>query len=161
MKRAMGLALMVLGFAVAAHADRVTSDGLEGRTGEVLVVHAAPTEALGTAILVDEAGMFQRDWSSNFGALDNSGRLTANIFDPRFDGSTTTARGSADSNFVQEWLDGILGTRDEGRGSRFGINHPEPFHRFLGVQDVPESGTLLLMGMGLALIAVRMRRSAA
>lgn len=162
MKRAMGLVLTVLAFAVTAHADRVSydSDVFVGRAGEVLASQAAPTENLGSAMLLDEAGKIKLGSSNSFGAFDNSGRLTADVFSSRFDDSATTARGSADLNFVQEWLDGLLGTRDEGRGGRFGINHPEPFHQILGVQDVPEPGTLLLMSLGLALIAMRMRRSA-
>lgn len=160
MKRAMGLVLTVLAFAVTAHADRIlpTSDAFSGRAGEVLVPEAAPTEMLGTATMLGETGKFQLGSGI---ALDNPGRLTADIFDSRFDGSAATARDAGGLNFVEEWLDGFLGTRDEGRGGRFGINHPEPFHQILGVQNVPEPGTLVLMGVGLALIAVRMRRSAA
>jgi hypothetical protein len=141
MKRAMGLVLTVLAFGLTAHADRISSsnEAFIGRAGEVIAPQAATTEAL-----------------SGFGALDISARLTDDVFNSRFSDSAESAR---DSTVIQEWLDGFWGTVNDRRNGRLGIGHRDPIYRsILGVQEVSEPGTLLLMGMGLALLAVGMRR---
>jgi hypothetical protein len=161
MKPAIGLILAVLSFAVIAQADRVSCSGeaLVGRAGKVLTPQAAPTEAPAIAILLDEPGTIDRDPSTNFDGLGSPMRLTDDVLGSRFDDPATLDRGSAQFYFIQLWLDGFLGRQDDGRGGRFGIEHPEPVRRFVGIQDVPEPGTVLMMSVGLALIAVSKRRA--
>lgn len=161
MKPALGLILAVLAFAVTAQADRVSYSGeaLVGRAGKVLTPQAVPTEAPAIAILLDEPGTINRDSSTNFDRLGSPVCLTDDVPGSRFDDPVTFGRGSAQFCFIQLRLDGFLGRQDDGRGGRFGIEHPEPVHRFLGIQDVPEPRTVLMMGVGLALIAVSKRRA--
>jgi PEP-CTERM motif len=56
-------------------------------------------------------------------------------------------------------LEGNLRDRDDGPGEYFRSEHPDPFRRALGVQEVPEPGTLLLMGAGPAALALWKRRT--
>jgi PEP-CTERM motif len=161
MKRAMGLVLMVSGFAVAAHADRmVYGDGVVGgHAGEVIGPQASFTEAVVAGNLADETGTTARGWSSSLSTVESPVRLTDDVNYSQFNVFAETAGDSSGFDFIRGAWDGFPGKRDDGRGDRFGIDHPEPFHRFVGVQEIPEPGTLLLMGAGLAALALWKRRT--
>ena len=155
MKRAMGLVLVVLGFAVAAHADRMEyGDGVVGgNAGEVMGPQASFTEPVVAGKLADETSTTVRGWST-LGTVESPVRLTDDVHSSQYNVLAKTAGDSSGFDFMQGALDGFPGKKDDGRGNRFGIDHAEPFRRFVGVQEIPEPGTLLLMGMGLALVAV-------
>lgn len=161
MKRAMGLILMVLGFAVVAHGDRVAYDGAAviPRAGEVLGASATFDAATGTAIPGDDTGTIA--WvGSSLSTSGSRARLTDDVFYPPLSESAEIGGDSAGFDFFRGVLGGFTGTRDDGRGGRFGIYDPEPFHRYLGVQEIPEPGTLQLLVVALVLMAIWMRRSA-
>lgn len=161
MKRAMGLILMVLGFAMVAHGDRIAYDGAAviPRAGEVLGVSATLDATTGTAIPGDDTGTIA--WrGSSLSASKSQARLTDDVFYPPLGESAKIGGDSAGFDFFRGVSGGFTGTRDDGRGGRFGIYDPEPFHRYLGVQEIPEPGTLHLLAVGLVLMAIWMRRSA-
>jgi hypothetical protein len=159
MKRAMGLVLVVLASAVVAHADRIEYDGgaVAAQDGKGFGAQVASKEA--AVIVVDGTSASAREWSTTLSSLESPSRLTDDISSSEFNESAKTAEVSGGSESIRSALDGFRGTRDDGRRGRFGIEHQESVHRFLGIQDVPEPGTVLMLGMGLALITVWKRRN--
>ena len=160
-KRAMGLIFMVLGFAVVAQADRMAYDGgaVMPSGGEAIGAPARFAAEVGGAILVDDTGRIARDGDTTFSKSEKYAQLTSEVFYSQVNDSAKTDWQSSEHDSIRAVLDGFAGTRDDGRGGRFGVDHPEPFQRFLGVQEIPEPRTLALLGIGLALIAVWKRSS--
>lgn len=156
----MGLVLMVLGFAVAAHADRMVYDDgvVGGRAGKAIRPQASFTEAVVAGNLADETGTTLRGWST-LSTAESPTRLTDDVDYSQVNVPAKTAGDSSAFDFTRGAHDGFPGKRDDEHGSRFGIDHPEPFRRFIEVQEIPEPGTLPLLGIGLALMAVWMWRS--
>jgi hypothetical protein len=157
----MGLVLMVLGFAVAAHADRMAyGDGVVGgHGGEAIGRQTSFTEALAAGNLADETGTAARGWSSTLSTEESGVRLTDDVDYSQFNVLAKTAGDSSGFDFIRGAWDDFPGKGEDGRGNRFGVDHAEPLRRFVGVQEIPEPGTFPLLGIALALMAVWMRRS--
>jgi hypothetical protein len=155
MTRAMGLIWAVLAFAVVAHADRIGYGGSDYAAGAVpdLRSEAPSTEVLHSPnLLIEPGGMAFRANGALFGSGDAE-RLTDYVFYSSL-GLAKAVEGSAefDSN------PGNLGARYGEGGEYFRVEHPDPFRRELGVQEVPEAGTLVLMSAGLGALALWKRR---
>ena len=153
MKRAMGLTLAVLTFAIVAHAD-----GIEyGRSD--LRSQALSVEALESSNHFMDLGSTAFRTDLVFLGTDDAAGSTDYLFYSHFGDSEKAVGGPIDFDSIRLGVDGPLGTRHDERGGRFGIVHPEPFHRILGVQEIPEPGTVLLLGVGLTLMTVWKRSS--
>ncbi|HXN30168.1 MAG TPA: PEP-CTERM sorting domain-containing protein [Candidatus Acidoferrales bacterium] len=133
MKRAMGLVLAILAFAVVTHADGITivNGHFAARSGDFFESQAFAA-GLQSAHRADESG---------FAVLD------ASLGDD-----------SAEFDFIR--IDGLAGIHDTWRGRLSGFEHSEPFHTDPGLKTVPEPGTLLLIEAGCMALAVRKRCSA-
>jgi hypothetical protein len=113
MKRAMGLILAVLAFAVVAHADRIAYGGSDYAlgVGADLRSEAPSTEALHTLNPLTESG--NMGFRAN-GALFGSGaaeRLTDYVFYSRFSDSAKAVGGSVEFDSIRGRLVGNLGDR--------------------------------------------------
>ena len=163
MKRAMGLILAVLAFAVVAHADRMAYSGVGEfgeRTGEGSWSLGSTTAPLQSSQLLDEPREIAFRAGTRFSGSDDSVRLTDDVFYSHFADSANTADDPTDFDSIRRRLDDFPGTRDDGRGKHLGTVDPEPFHRAPGVEVVPEPGTLTLIGVGFVALAFWKRRSA-
>ena len=253
MKRAMGLVLTVLAFAVVAHADGIEYGGpdyaagvaaelpspasltetlhgsklltdsrsiglraraISSQSGDAaqltdFVYHsnfgdseeaAEPPVRLAVpafAVVADAGGIEDGDWdyalganadlwsdaqfteelqSSNvlpgpgsmaFGAggaflqASDAARLSDLVVSSRFGDSEEAGDRLIESDPTRLRLENIWAYRVGGLGEFLRIERPDPFRRELGVQDVSEPGTLLLMGAGLAVLALWKRRTSA
>jgi hypothetical protein len=162
MKRAMGLILAVLAFAVVVHADRIAygSGEFAGRTGEDFWSQGSTSDALQSSHLLDEPGKIAFRAGTRFNGTDDAGRLTDGVFYSHFADSENTAEDPAKFDSIRRSLHGIPGDHDDGRGEHLGSEDRDPFHHLFGVQRVPELGTLTLIGVGFMALAVWKRRSA-
>jgi hypothetical protein len=157
MKRAMGLVLGVLAFAVVAHADRIAYGNAEyaGGTGEDFVFRAPSTEAWESSDLVKAPGKTALGPGANFSAPDDVAPSNAEVFNSGFFNSTKTAEHSVEFDSILLRLDGF-----DGKGKHSGIVHSDPFRRAIAVAEVPEPDTLLLTMAGLIALGVWKRREA-
>ena len=163
MKRAMGLVLAVLAFAVVAHADKLAYDGVGqfvGRTGEDSWSRGSSTAVLQSSRLLDEPGNIAFSAGTLLSGSDDSVRLTDDVFNSGFSDSANTADASTDRDSTRRHLDGSPGTGDDGHGKHIGTVDPKPFHHDLPVEVVPEPGTVTLLGVGFMALAFWKRRSA-
>jgi hypothetical protein len=146
-----------LAFAVAARADRIEYGGSDyaAGAGADLRSQAPSTEALHSSDLLVEPGSIAFGAGGILSEWGDAERLTDYVFYSHFGGDSAKAvEGPVDSDSIRRRLDGILGDRYDGPGEYFRVGHPAPFRRALGVQAVPEPGTLLLLGAGLAVLAL-------
>jgi PEP-CTERM motif len=153
MKRAMGLLLGVLAFAVAAHADRMEYGGSGYATTADLRSQATSTEPLLNSNLLTEPGSLEFRADGALSEPGDSARLTDHVFHTQFADSATIIEDSAEFDAIGRQLNGFRGVVDDARGKSFGIEHPDPFRRVLAVMEVPEPGTLLLVAMGIVALA--------
>ena len=163
MKRAMGLILAVLAFAVVAHAESMAYDGVRefgARTGEDSWSSGSTTAALQSSQRQDEAGRIAFRAGTSFSGADDSVQLTDHVSYSHFADSANAAEDSAESDSIRHSLNGIRGDHDDGHGKHLGTVDPEPFHRVIPVEVVPEPETLTLMGAAFVALAVWKRRSA-
>jgi hypothetical protein len=162
MKRAMGLVLAVLAFAVVAHADRIAygSGEYPGRTGEDFWSLAPSTATSQGSNLLNERGKIALGAGYDFSTPDDPERLTDGVFYPDFTDSGKTAENSAEFDSLRRHLNGSDGTQDDGGGEDLGIVHSGPFRRALAVEEVREPATLLLLLAGFMALAIWKRRSA-
>jgi hypothetical protein len=156
MKRAMGLVLGVLAFAVVAHADRIAYGSGENaaRTGEDFWSLAPSTATLQSSNLLNERGKIALVAGNSFSTPDDSERFNIDVFYSDFADPAKTAENSVEFDSVRRRVDGF-----DGRGEHLGIVHSDPFRRALAVEEVPEPATLLLMGIGLMALTPWKRRS--
>jgi len=162
MKRAMGLVLAVLAFAVVAHADQLAYDGVAqfvARTGEDSWSLGSTTAVLQGSRLLDEPGNIAFRAGTRFSESDDYARLTDDVFSSHMADAENTADDATDRDSIRRRLDGYVGTRDDGHGKHLGTVHPEPFHHVLPVEVVPEPETLTLLGVDFMALAFWKRRS--
>ena len=161
MKRAMGLVLVILAFALVTHADGIKSGNRDfaARSGDFFGSQALAAE-LESAYRADERDLTVLDEARSSRSLDNAERLHADIFFFSLVDWSKLGTGSAEFDFLRGRSDGLAGTHDTWRGRLSGFDHPEPFHADPGTETVPEPGTLLLIGAGCMALAVWKRRSA-
>jgi hypothetical protein len=157
MKRAMGLVLAVLAFAVVTHADRIAygSGEYAGRTGEDFWSLAPSTATSHGSNVVNDRGEIALVAGNSFSTPDDSKRLTDGVFYPDFADSAKTGENSAEFDSLRRHLNGF-----DGRGEHLGTVHSDPFRPALAMEEVPEPATLLLMGVGFMALAMWKRRSA-
>jgi hypothetical protein len=157
MKRAMGLVLAVLAYAVVAHADRMVYGSQEdaARTGEEFRALAPSSERLHSSYLVNEPGKISFAADNRFSTPDDPEPLAGGASYAAFADLAKTAENSVEFESIRARLSGF-----DGRGENLGIVRSDPFHRALAVEDVPEPETLLLMGLGLLALAIWKQRSA-
>jgi hypothetical protein len=163
MKRAMGLVLAVLAFAVVAHADKIECGGWNYATGAGTDLQSPglSAEVLHSSNPLLERGSIAFHADRAFVRSDETERLTDYVFYSHFGDSEEVVEGPVEFDSIRRRLDGILGDRYEWGVEYPRTEHPEPFHRSIpGLQEVPEPGTLLMMGMGLAALAIWKRRNA-
>jgi hypothetical protein len=163
MNRAIGLILAVLAFAVVAHADRIGYDGVGqfvGRTGEDSWPLGSTTAALQSSQLLVEPGKIAFPAGTRFSGSEDSVRLSDAVFYSHFADLASTAEDLTDRDSIRRDVDGFSDARDDGRGKHLGTGDPDPPHHTLGVQEVSEPGTLLLLGAAFMALAVWKRRSA-
>jgi hypothetical protein len=163
MKRASGLVLAILAFAVVTHADRMIYGGSEyamGVGGDVRF-EAASTEVLHSSNLVVGPGRMAFGPGRAFLEAGDAVQRTDLVFYSRFGDSEEAVERPIQSDSMRLRFESIWGARYEGLGEFVRIEYPDPFRRELGVQDVSEPGTLLLMGPGLAALALWKRRASA
>jgi hypothetical protein len=161
MKRAVGSAVAVLAFAMVTHADRMTYDGSDYAmgAGADLRSEAPSTEVLhGSNLLVGPRSM-AFGVGRAFLEGGDAKRLTDLVFYSRFGDSEEAVERPIESDSMRLRLESIWGDHHDGLGEFLRIEHPDPFRRELGVQDVSEPGTLLLTGAGLAALALWKRRT--
>jgi hypothetical protein len=161
MKRAMGLVLALLAFGVVTHADRIEYGGSDyaAGAGAELRAQAPSTGALDGSNLLIDAGSIAFRAGRPCGESGDAERLTDLVFYSHFGDSEEAVEHPVEFGSVRQWLDSIWGDYYHGLGEYIRIEHSEPFRRALGVQDVPEPGTLLLMGAGVAALALWKRRT--
>jgi hypothetical protein len=161
MKRATGLVLAILAFAVLTHADRMTYGGSEyaiGAGGDCRS-ETASTEALhGSNLRMGPGNMEFGAGRAFFGSGDTE-RVSDLVLYSRFGASERAVERRIETDSMRLRWESIWGDRYEGLGEFLRIDHPDPFRRELGVQDVSEPGTLLLMGAGLMALALWKRRA--
>ena len=163
MKRAMGLALAVLAFAVVTQADRLTYGGSDYamRAAADLRSEALSTEAPHSSNPLIGPGDVAFGAGRAFLESGDAERLTDFVFYSHFGDSEEAVERSIESDSMRLRIESIWGDHHEGPGEFLRIEHPDPFRRELGVQNVSEPGTLLLMGAGLAVVALCKRRTSA
>jgi hypothetical protein len=163
MKPAMGLVLAVFAFAVVTHADGMTYGGSDYamRAGAELRFEAPSTGALHGADLLIRRGDMAFGAGRAFLVSGDAERLTDFVFYSHFGDSEEAVERPIESESMRLRLESIWGDHHEGSGEFLRIEHPDPFRREVAVQDVSEPETLLLMGAGLAALALWRRRTSA
>jgi hypothetical protein len=156
MKRAMGVVLAVLAFAVLVRADGIAYGSREdiGRAGEDVWSLGRSSETLASSYVLKEPGKIALAGRS-FGVPDDRDRLVDDILYSDFAASAKTAEGRVEFNSIRHPVSGFHGTQDE----HLGIVHSDPVRRAFAVAEVPEPETLLLMMAGLVALAIWKRRS--
>jgi hypothetical protein len=160
MKRAIGLVLAILAFAVVAHADGIEYSRLEyAGVSADLRAEAPFTEALYSSNLLMGPGNIAFRAGGTFAELGDAERLTDLVSYAHFGDSAKAADESAEFDSIWRRLESIWVNRYDGRREYLRIEHSDPFRAALGVDDVPEPETLLLTGVGLAALAIWKRRT--
>jgi PEP-CTERM motif len=154
MKRAMGLILAVLVFAVVAHADGIQYHGWEYAAGADLRSDALFTGALHSSNVLIEPGRLVFSAGRTLAEFGDAERLSDYVFYSHFGVLKEALEGPVELDSLRRRLDSLRGDRYEGPSDNLRIEHADPFRRTLGVQEVPEPGVLLLMGGGLAALAL-------
>jgi PEP-CTERM motif len=162
MKQATGLVLAVLAFAVVAHADRIEYGGRDyaAGAGAELTAQATFTEALRNSKLLLDSGSIALRAGAISSESGDAARLSDFVYYSHFGDSEEAAERPIESDPTRLRLENIWADRVEGLGEFLRIERRDPFRRELGVQDVSEPGTLLLMGAGLAALALLWKRHA-
>jgi hypothetical protein len=160
MKRAMGLVLAVLAFAVVTHADRIEYGGRDyaAGAGAESRSQASFTEALHSSNLLADSGSIAFRAGGTFAEWGDGERLTDLVVSSHLSDSKDAVERPVEFDSIRQRLDSIWGDYYDGLGEYLRIEHSDPFRRALGVEEVPEPGTLLLMGAGLAALALWKRR---
>jgi PEP-CTERM motif len=159
MKRATGLVLAVLAFAVVTHADGIEYSRPENAGMQADLRDGAPfTEKLQSLNVLDRESVALRA-RGDLAERGNAERLTDFGFYSHFGDSEEAVANPIESDSMRLRLESIWGDRYDAPRRYFWIEHSDPFQRALGVQDAPEPGTLLLMGVGLAALAIWKRRT--
>jgi hypothetical protein len=161
MKRTMGIVLAVLAFAVVTHADRIEYGGRDyaAAAGAESRSQASFTEALQSANLLIGPGSIACRAGRPFGESGDAERLTDLFFYSHFGDSEEAVERPVEFDSIRQRLDNIGGEHYDGLREYLRLEHSGPFRRALGVEEVPEPGTLLLMGAGLAALAMWKRRT--
>jgi hypothetical protein len=156
MKRAMGLVLGVLAFAVVAHADGIPygSGQYSGGTGEDFGFRAPSIEAWESSYLVKAPGKTALGAVASFRTPDDVASPNFEFFNSDFFSAAKTAENSVEFDSIWFRFHGF-----DGKGKHLGIVHSDPFRRAIAVAEVPESDTLWLTMAGLVAPGVWKRRS--
>jgi hypothetical protein len=161
MKRAMGLVLAALAFAMVTHADRIEYGGRAYAAGAGAELRAQTPSTLaldGSNPLIDAGSIASRaGWP--FGEPGDAERLTDLVFYSHFGDSEEAVVRPVEFDSIRQRLASIWGDRYDRLREYLRIEHSDPFRPTLGVEEVPEPGTLLLIGTGLAALAVWKRRT--
>jgi hypothetical protein len=162
MKRAMGLVLVVLAFAVVAHADGIEYGRSENAGIQADVRDRAPfAETLQSSNVLMERDSIAFRAGGAFLESGDAERLTDYVFYSHFGDSEEVAKRAIESDSARLRLESVWGDHYPGLGEFLRVERPDPFRHELGVQDVSEPETLLLMGAGLAALALWKRRTSA
>jgi hypothetical protein len=160
MKRAMGLILAVLSFGVVAHADRMEYSGTDyaGGAGTELRSDATFTEALDGSYDLIEPGSIALRAGRSLAESGDGERLTDYVLYSHFGDSAEVDVVPIQFDSTRPRLNSNWGDRYDGLGEYLRIEHLDPFRRALGVQEIPEPETLLLIGVGIAALTIWKRR---
>jgi hypothetical protein len=161
MKRAIGLVLAVLAFGVVTRADRIEYGGSDyaASAGGDLRSEAQFTDVLQSANLLIGPGRIAFRAGRTFAKSGDAEPLTDYVYYSHFGDSEEALEVPVKSDSSRPQLGSIWGEYCDGLGKYIQVEHSEPFRRALGVQDVPEPGTLLLLGAGVSALALWKRRA--
>jgi hypothetical protein len=151
-------------FAVVAPAGSVENGGQDYAPGANadLGPQASSAEALQSSnFWIGPGGMPFGAGEAFLGASD-AARLSDLVVSSRFGDSEAAGERPIESNSTRLRIESNWGDHGEGPGEFLRIERPDPFRRELGgVQDVSEPETFLLLGAGLAALALWKRRASA
>jgi hypothetical protein len=155
--------LAVPAFAVVADAGSVENGGRDYAPGANadLESDAQFAEALHSSNVLLGPGSMAFGAGGSFLGASDAARLSDLVVSSRFGDSEEAGDRPIESDPTRLRLENIWAYRVGGLGEFLRIERPDPFRRELGVQDVSEPGTLLLMGAGLAALALWKRRTRA